>query len=165
MNNREIENIASKVLAESSLDRLPIDPVTLANKHGIKINNAIFSEENLSGLIAKRGETVTILINQKDSPARKRFTIAHELGHHFLHLSEDGEFVDSILDLYRTIEVSETHYLKEVEANMFAAALLMPKDLVKEEFLRSSGDVSYLTKRFNVSETALMFRLKKLRLL
>ena len=37
---------------------------------------------------------VTMLVNHRDPPFRKRFTIAHELGHYFLHLLGDGEYMD-----------------------------------------------------------------------
>jgi len=164
LNAKDIEEKAKAVLVEHGLYSIPVDPVSLANKEGIKINNAVFSEDNLSGLIAKRGDNISILVNQSDSPYRKRFTIAHELGHHFLHLMKDGEFVDSTIDLFRENE-GEGGLNNEVEANQFAAALLMPEELLRLEFKNSKGDIDYLINRFFVSETALMFRLKRLRLL
>lgn len=79
----------------------PVDPVQIAKREGVSVHNALFSDSDLSGLIAKRGSETSILVNKNDAPFRKRFTIAHELGHHFLHLQEDGEFVDSTVDLFR----------------------------------------------------------------
>src|SRR5690349_5930433 len=100
----EIEAQASQVLRQHGLLSIPVDPVTLANRQGIKVHNAKFSDEGLSGMVSKRGTNVTILVNQSDAPFRKRFTIAHELGHHFLHLMEDGEYVDTHIDLFRDTE-------------------------------------------------------------
>ena len=86
----------------------------LANRLGMKVNNAKFSDDNVVGMIAKRGENLTLLVNQSDPPYRKRFTIAHELGHHFLHLMGDGEFIDGEADLFRMPQVDD---VKEVTSD------------------------------------------------
>src|SRR4051812_43873023 len=95
LSREEIERKANEVLKQHGLTTVPVDPVVLAKRRGIKVFNAKFSDDSLVGMIAKRGDNITILVNQGDSPGRKRFTIAHELGHHFLHMMKDGEFVDS----------------------------------------------------------------------
>lgn len=163
LNTSEIENKASQILKDHGLFSLPVDPVSLANNIGIKVNNAVFSDDNLSGLIAKRGSNISILVNKSDPPYRKRFTIAHELGHHFLHLLSDGEFVDKKVDLFRDAEGGDQSKKIEVQANQFAAALLMPPELVKIEY-QKNNDVSDLARKFNVSEEAMGYRLQRLRL-
>jgi Zn-dependent peptidase ImmA (M78 family) len=129
------------------------------------VNNAKFSDDNIIGMIAKRGDRVTLLVNASDPPARKRFTIAHELGHHFLHLLEDGEFVDGEANLFRGTwedqkEVSSERR-REIPANMFAAALLMPEPAVRAEWARL-GSVEELARRFNVWEAAMGIRVTQL---
>lgn len=165
VNKAEIERKVDTILRENKADSIPVDPVTLANKLGIKIHNAQFSDGSLSGMISKRGENIMILVNQQDSDTRKRFTIAHELGHHFLHLmEEDGEFVDETINLFREqLQDGEQRSgkRKEVEANKFAAALLMPKYLVKKEFERNN-DLSYLAWKFGVSESSMGYRINEL---
>ena len=163
LNTNQIETKASQVLREHGLFSIPVDPVILANNIGIKVNNAVFSDDNLSGLIAKRGDNVSILVNKSDPPYRKRFTIAHELGHHFLHLLSDGEFVDNKVDLFRDSEAGDQSKQIEVQANQFAAALLMPSELVKIEY-QKNNDISNLARKFNVSEEAMGYRLQRLRL-
>jgi Zn-dependent peptidase ImmA (M78 family) len=163
LNIKEIEIRANEILKQHGLFSVPVDPVTLANKLGIRVNNAVFSDTTLSGLIARRGNKVSILVNQADPPYRKRFTIAHELAHHFLHLLTDGEFVDNTIDLFRGSESDKTNNV-EVQANQFAAALLMPAELVKEEFKKNNGDIEILARLFNVSEEAMGYRLQRLRL-
>jgi len=166
--DREIETRAKDVLRAHGLYRVPIDPVVLAHKLGISLRNAKFSDESLVGMIAQRSGSSMILVNQSDSPNRKRFTIAHELGHHFLHLQgEDGEFVDGEADLFRetpgTVETTDKAMM-EVQANKFAASLLMPSELVRQEWdkLRS---VERIARHFNVSEEAMGYRLNRLGLL
>jgi Zn-dependent peptidase ImmA (M78 family) len=162
----ELDKLASETLKRHGLFTIPIDVVTLANREGIKVHNAKFSEDGVSGLVSRRGDNITLLVNQSDVPFRKRFTIAHELGHHFLHLMQDGDFVDMDVDLFRLEPIG--HQLsenkrKEVEANQFAASILMPSELVIEIY-KTTRDISKLAEIFNVSETAMGIRLGQLRL-
>jgi len=166
----EIESITSSYLMKQGLFLIPIDPVKIANLEGIKVNNAVFSDESLSGLIAKRGTNISILVNQGEAPFRKRFTIAHELAHHFLHLTstEDGDFIDTKLDLFRDQENPIGSYdevkKREIEANQFAAALLMPMQLVTE-YYKSNPSLDEMARIFNVSEEAMGIRLNTLKLI
>ena len=167
---QELEAQAVQTLKQHGLYGIPVDPVTLANRNGIKVHNAKFSDESLSGLISKRGENVTMLVNQSDPPRRKRFTIAHELGHHFLHLlsEQDGEFADTDaelkIDLYRDSENSSEateNRAQETEANQFAAALLMPAELVANAY-KDTPIVTELAELFNVSDVSMAIRLEQL---
>jgi len=161
----EVEQAAERALHQHGLYSLPVDPVVLANRMGIKVLNASFSDSTLAGMIAKRGENVTILVEQTDPPYRKRFTIAHELGHRVLHLERDGEFVDSTRDLFRDHEAKTEESVEsrraEIQANWFAAALLMPESLVRAQFT-NTPDVERLARAFNVSVVAMGYRLEAL---
>jgi Zn-dependent peptidase ImmA (M78 family) len=163
----ELERRARDVLREHGLTSIPIDPVVLANRLGMSVRNAKFSDETLVGMIAKRGTNVQLLVNQSDSPYRKRFTIAHELGHHFLHLLEDGEFIDGDhdFDMFRggaddTEDVSPKRR-QEIQANIFASALLMPAAAVREMWSEVDS-VQGMARLFNVSEAAMKNRLRTL---
>ncbi len=119
-------------------------------------------------MLARRGNDITMLVNQSDHPFRKRFSIAHELGHHFLHLHEDGEIVTTKVDLFREYLDSTTplepRERLEVEANRFAAALLMPESFVKEIY-HKTNTLPKTAEIFNVSEEAMGIRLSVLRLI
>ena len=152
-----IELQAKEILFQHGLYSLPIDPVRLANRLGISVNNAKFADDSRASMIAKRGESIRVFVEQSDPPYRKRFSIAHELGHHFLHLLSDGEIVDSHSDMFREKEPTSGYMskrrLQEVEANWFAASLLMPEELVKTEWEKNLS-VPQLAKIFNVSREA-----------
>lgn len=159
-----LEARAEEILKEHNLYGVPVDPIALAAKLNITVNNAHFSQSNVSGLTSKRGPVSLILVNASEPPMRKRFTIAHELAHHFLHLSEGGEFVTKTLDLFRMSDDPENAERRaEFQANFLAAALLMPRTLVTEAY-RNTPDVGSLARLFNVSDQAMAYRLLELRL-
>lgn len=62
-----------------------------------------------------------IVVKKTDCPERKRFTIAHEIGHYVLHSDENN---------YRNGSYEECDMAKETAANYYAADLLMPRSLV-----------------------------------
>lgn len=102
-----------------------------------------------------------IFYNGKASPERRRFTIAHELGHFILHRGQqqsfncDKESVYSGIDTIRTIER---------EADDFASNLLMPGDLLRDWISNQRIDLRVLSgiaKRFQVSFEALCIRFIK----
>lgn len=163
MTKAEIERIAHQTLIEHGMLSIPVDPVVIANRLGIRVSNAVFSDASISGMIAQRGDKKSLLVNDGDSVERKRFTIAHELGHCVLHLDNEGEFVDSATDLFRTesnAAEGKTHK-QEVEANEFAAALLMDAQLVREIW-NDCKNLKRTATIFMVSESAMGIRLNSL---
>lgn len=165
LSRQEVEIRAADVLREHGLESIPVDPVVLANRLGMAVFNAKFSDDNIVGMIAKQGDQITLLVNQSDPPFRKRFTIAHELGHHFLHLFSDGEFVDGEANLFRLPQDDQQDITpqrrREIQANMFAAALLMPADAVRSEW-KKLRSVDAMARKFNVSEAAMGIRVGQL---
>jgi Zn-dependent peptidase ImmA (M78 family) len=168
MKKKSIEEFARQTLKDHDMYSIPVDPVVLANKMGIRVSNAVFSDPSLSGMIAKRGNHSSILVKDDDALNRKKFTIAHELGHMLLHLKvEDGEFIDKA-DYFRTefFKATEMNENKgqEVEANQFAAALLMDSELIKQCWpeIQSSDSMADL---FKVSKEAMEYRLNHLGLI
>ena len=161
----EVEQRAKEILKQHGLYTLPVDPVLLANRLGVTVNNAKFADDSWAALIARRGQNTRVFVEQSDPPYRKRFSIAHELGHHFLHLMEDGEIVDKRADMFRERSPQREEWsqnrFREIEANWFAAALLMPEEFVRTEW-EANPNVSTMAKIFNVSEEAMGYRLDAL---
>lgn len=117
---------------------------------------------------SKDENSFTIIINSNKPQTRQNFTIAHELGHYFLHkdyLITNGIIMDDDKDkkiLYRADEGVRSQI--ETEADNFAAALLMPADLVKNTWSRIP-DVQSCAKIFEVSVLAMSIRLERLGLI
>ncbi len=89
-----------------------------------------------------------VLLSRYTSPLRDRFTIAHELGHYFLH-SEQGE-VPIIAHRKGSTRI-------EWEANWFAAALLMPREAFAKACQRTD-DIGRIATTFGVSVDAARVR-------
>lgn len=131
-------------------------------------------KEKLSGAITldKRtdGEHFNISINNSHSDTRQHFTLAHELGHYFLHkdiirkegIIVDTEFFDGNRALFRQNEPQNISH--EIEANCFAAALIMPSELVEKAW-KELGRVEECARVFNVSVSAMSIRLERLKIL
>ena len=105
------------------------------------------------------------------SPGRRRFTIAHEVGHFVLHVPVVHKvFPDRAVDIQEIEEGSSSaklskHRRREREANIFASELLMPEPLVSEQARATGFNLPALAKRFEVSVPAMRLRLRLLKLL
>ena len=131
------------------------------------LRNAPMGDNNLSGLILYDGrDKKFVIIVEKTKPKnRQYFTIAHELGHYFLHkdiLREKSLVVDGDTILYRLDNGLSN--IQESEANYFAASLLMPEDKVRDAWEFFNGDIAKCAKLFNVSLSAMSIRVEILNL-
>jgi len=117
-------------------------------------------KDTLGALVKQPGQDPTIFLNEDDSPTRKRFTCAHEIGHFVRRSREEPEYtrVDLRNSLSATGEDQE-----EVYANEFAACLLMPEDEVRRLSKNGFSDLE-MAIRFGVSRAAMQYRLKNLNL-
>ena len=137
----------------------PVLLMPIANRLGIEVYNVRGWSDRLSGMIREDiedgGESgYAIYVNANHSETRRRFTIAHEIAHYVLHknLIRDGIVDDT---LYR----SGLSNLIEMEANRFAAEILMPTHLIRAA-IRKEFSISKLAKQFNVSNEAMAIRLQ-----
>lgn len=97
---------------------------------------------------------------------RQRFTIAHELGHFLLHEGITNHVDRSYRVNFRSAESSQATNVEEIEANYFAASILMPKHMLDarnaEEALDNDAMVGALAREFHVSRLAMSLRLANL---
>lgn len=171
MTKRGAVNHAKKVVYDYGLaEKLPIDVAWLAKELGIAVVEESLPDES-SGFLLRRGGLAICAINKRQSLTRRRFTIAHEIGHFLLHPpvpEYDGLQVNR-----RDAEASAGNSRLEIQANAFAAELLMPEDLIRERFRRpvdlfealDRDRVTEAARQFGVSEQAMTYRLTSLDLL
>ncbi|MBF6612273.1 MAG: ImmA/IrrE family metallo-endopeptidase [Chloroflexi bacterium] len=153
-------------------DQLPVDVVAIARAHNIDVREVPLDESVSGVLIVKDGRAI-IGVNVAHHPNRKRFSIAHELGHYFLHGRDapSNVFVDAAPVFFRDEHSSDGTEYQEIQANAFAAELLMPETLVKAELRKKRVDafdeaaLHDLAEGFGVSAQALSIRLTKLGLI
>jgi Zn-dependent peptidase ImmA (M78 family) len=161
-----------EALAETcGFTKPPVDVERVARHLGLKIAYAELGED-VSGLLISKGDASVIAVQVNDVTNRKRFTIAHEIGHfHLRHQFEPGEHVHvdrGHAITPRNSRSSTGEDLKEIEANQFAASLLMPSKLVEAQIkaLRTTSlrdyHVTLLANTFQVSEQAMTIRLSTL---
>ena len=155
-------------LKEKYKDVIPVPIVKIASDVGLDIYETDEFHDNLSGSLKKEGDKFVIYVNAKQSPKRKRFTIAHEIAHYFLHKDKIGtEHVDNVKqpapELHRedgVVMTQEQRHLEQ-EANELAADLLMPRDAFLREWEKAT-DVSEVAHAFKVSTSAATVRALKL---
>ena len=161
--------IAGRLLEAAGVTEPPVPVVAIAQSLGATIRYAPFKGE-LAGMLirddAKRG--IMIGVNSLHHSNRQRFTIAHECGHLRLHKGQ-RTYVDRSFRLNRRDEVSsQATDAEEIEANRFAAELLMPYDMIKEDLMTYQPDIEdedelrKLADRYGVSLLALTLRIKSI---
>jgi Zn-dependent peptidase ImmA (M78 family) len=108
-------------------------------------------------LVPARREVWLNARESRDSPGRRRFTLAHELGHWVCQCRE-GKAAGAAPVYCRAEEIGAGPEAKalEREANVFAAELLMPEREVRTTW---TGDVPATADRFGVSAEAMQWRL------
>jgi Zn-dependent peptidase ImmA (M78 family) len=172
LRKESLEDRTSKLLARFGLREIPVLVDRIAKCLGARLRFSPLDEE-LSGFIFIKNGVPIIGINSLHHPNRQRFSIAHEIGHLQLHpeyitsaVHVDKQFAEAVL---RRDKSSATGIERlEVEANRFAAALLMPREMLDKLLISSPIDVEddsrieELAKRFFVSKAALEYRIRNL---
>jgi hypothetical protein len=118
--------------------------------------------QSLSGLLlTDRGEIWVNAAEARQWPGRRRFTISHELGHWVMHRVGDRSMFCRSTTVQPEERSEQAGYEIpdiEEEASVFAAALLMPAELIRREYERDP-DFDRLCQLFNCSGAAMGRRL------
>jgi Zn-dependent peptidase ImmA (M78 family) len=168
MSNRAIE--VAKQTLKGFEKRLPVDIQAIIQAHNIPIRTQPL-EDAVSGILVVKNDHATIGVNESHHPNRQRFTLAHELGHFLLHSDSTNVFIDASPVFFRDKTSSEGSKLQEIEANAFAAELLMPEHMLRKITQNQpldafdEGAVRRLATQFGVSTQAMTIRLTKLGLI
>lgn len=167
---RRAEERARQLLESYGVQHPPIDLESLAKAENITV---VFQEleDEISGMLVMNGNETVIGINVKHHPNRQRFTLAHELAHFYLHELNPTVFVDGMMVHFQSEIAERPPAPEEVEANAFAATLLMPADFLARDLQDRPIDafdevaVRQIAQKYKVSPQALTIRLMELGLL
>lgn len=166
----KITRRARSLLEEHGITSAPVPVERVAKALGAQLRFSPLDDE-LSGMVYIKDGTPIVGVNALHHPNRQRFTIAHELGHLQLHRREITKeiHVDKGFPMLMRNTVSATGVNDmEIEANLFAAELLMPESFLAASLdgepldIDDEGAVSALAKQYRVSASAMRFRLGNL---
>jgi Zn-dependent peptidase ImmA (M78 family) len=122
----------------------PVDPVVIAEQLGILVVDVPCEDLEACIVLGADCSVLAVSTRLEDEP-RRRFAIAHEIGHYVLHRNHACVFSDAFVEAAGREE-------RDKEASAFAAALLMP-----EALLRREGPLSWPSMR-RAEELAAEFR-------
>lgn len=161
---------ARSILREFGVSSSPVPVERIIKSRKIALQYAPL-EEDLSGMAYIKDGIGIIGVNALHHPNRQRFSAAHELAHHVLHADQIREAVHvdkGIRVLFRDDVSALGTEPMEIEANAFAAELLIPGKLLAAALegggvdIEDEAKVEALARRFRVSQAAMRFRLSRL---
>jgi len=165
---KDLEQEARSLLDNNDISRPPVPIADLAESLDIDVRYSP-GKEDVSGALIRTDGSVVIAVNSVQHEHRQRFTIAHEIGHFLLHRGTRVHFDEDFRVNYRNALSSDAIDVGEIEANGFAAALLMPAHFLKKDWLRLKPDhesiakaIQSLSARYKVSPRAMELRLRNL---
>jgi len=162
---KEIRKSVGELLEQARVRRPPVPVEKIAVGLGLTIRYAP-ADEVLSGALIRRGKEVIIGVNSRHHPNRRRFTIAHELGHYRLHRGVGFHIDEDFRVNLRDEDSSKGVSWEEVEANRFAAELLMPTPFLFQDVEKFKNidkqAVQNLARRYRVSSQSMEIRLANL---
>jgi Zn-dependent peptidase ImmA (M78 family) len=188
---RSISHRADKLIADymtcRALKSIPVPvPVDLISEVLLRVDYFLDPmESGLSGWFDPRDRRISV--NSKESPSRCRYTLAHEVGHAWLHapklegavhrdvtetISEQEESIqpEDLLEMpMLELIQAKAEFVKlkrrahmETEANVFAGCLLMPFQALTDCLQAGVCDLGELADIFQVSRAAMRWRLLRL---
>lgn len=148
-----VRRLAKQLLRDSHVRKPPVDLRHIATHCGLRYEEVDYFPDDVDALIISAEDGPVAVVNKNQSNNRRRFSLAHELGHFVLH--RDGSVLEAAIsiDSPPTADPSEDRTsVAEREANLFAGELLVPVAFLKEHFRpgMTAADVATL---FEVSES------------
>jgi len=166
----DFSNKVKEILSKHNQLTPPINVFNIALNEGLDLkflSKRKVKEQHTEGQLAyiTRKKMWAIYYNGDANVYRQRFTVAHELGHYFIHKS-------SFLDTEDTLNRDLQWDYAELQANQFGAELLMPVEMVLSEGKKYVDKVESkyqfvleMAYVFMVSRIAMQYRLKNLQIL
>ncbi len=166
----QVEKWAERAWIKYNLEA-PVDLSFLCSSLGIPILRRDFKDNtcDTSAIYGKRVDgKCLILVNILDPLTHQRFSIAHEIAHHLFMMRDSVKPGTGRVCIYKHRRLPGSDNDMENACNHFAAALLMPHELLIRWYYELEHNKEYrmeiLMSRFGVSRSALIRRLRELHL-
>lgn len=166
---------ATDTLAACHLTDIPVPIEDIAQRYGFDISTLALPADTTAVIVRAHGRQI-IGVNDDHTNQRRRFSVAHSIGHVVMHLpARPPQCGDAVVD-HLTETLIRTDSLDPqprcIEANAFASQLLMPRNIVMERFRRSVRKftmrehlIGEIADAFEVSRTAMGIRLASMHLI
>lgn len=142
--------------------KIPKGPITnlvsLLEQNGIAVFFLEATPDKFDGMTVHTDSNHPMIILNKSMPNdRKRFTLAHELGHQIMHLPYRFDF-----EMYERLKQDPNEL--EREADAFAAEFLMPEQECRGDLMRLTySKLSQIKLYWQASKRAIVYRAKTLK--
>ena len=156
----DIENVANKIIYSYWNLKISVDVYQVAENMGFHIvenqnedNNAILNLNN---------NNESHINNLNEQKLQNRFTIAHQLGHYFLNHKKTKQDDFIFVDDDDVFNGKKNYDYREVEANMFAARLLIPTDALREIMINvKNATIEDVAQLFQVKESYIAYKFNR----
>lgn len=161
--NKTVGKQAEQLLDDLGFTELPIRPKRICQALSVPEDPVVYKEEPFqSDAILGMAMSGGILVNSNiQNLGRRNFTGAHEIGHLVLHIqtNKKTEFQCNESNIFGS---AKNHDKFEREADLFAASLLMPQQLIHPLILRVDLDWQSISNVASKCETSLLATSKRL---
>ena len=153
---------ARKILKQFNISTPPVDIIKILKNKGYIYKEVSNFPDKLSALLVEKDDVYYAAVNKNHATTRKRFSLAHELGHKelfhkVLHYDAPITIDNPPINPYLQHELNQKYL--ESEADEFAGELLVPLNFLKEAFKEGLRELNDLAKLFNVSSAVVSIRL------
>lgn len=147
--------MARRVLKDCSITEPPVDLKHILDKQGYEYIEVDTFPKKVDALFVETDGACYFAVNACHHLHRRRFSVAHELGHILLKHNLSYYETDISIDNPPTSQThTSTESAFEKEAHAFAGELLIPLEMLKKEFGRTQ-EINVLAKKFLVSRDAM----------
>lgn len=144
---------AEQFILEQGIDSLPICPFEIADQLDISVEPLPPQSKGVSGMLLRQDKYYGIMYaTYIDNEGFQRFCVSHELAHYLLPGHPESVLVDG-MHTSQAGFVSKNRY--ELEADHFAAGLLMPKNLFGTAMDKAGDGLAAIEKLSNDCLTSL----------
>ena len=150
ISNLQIEEFVNEIRTKLSFNKKPFLTTVVENLGG----TIAYCDHPNDSLIIKGKNDFTVFVSKYLDPPRVKFSLAHDLGHYFLHYINRTDKSDDIV----IVKYNECHEM-EREASAFAMLLLMPEEEFLKVFEKYDKNLDLVSNYFGVTEVVVDSRL------
>lgn len=167
---KTINKLIEELLEKNEVIEPPVDVEKIAKMLKITVVKRPYKDKGrLAAMLVRSKNRVIIGVNESHNKQKQRFSIAHEIGHFFLHKGEDLIVDKEFTINFRDYKTKNGEYSQEKDANYFAGCLLIPDKFLIEDLKSYELNVlkqktfeevaKDLYKKYNVSLISMQLRI------